>query len=287
MNKILEKIKSFFFKIEIKEKYEKRNKKLLDKINNEMSYFKNASYSNPHVPVSERIKTYYEIKGIKSQIWNNRFIIFLTFIIVLLTALQIGTQWEIQKLNEEYRVSKNPVIEPYLIDKQYNMYFSQDKLADLIVENLDYDFENNSKFWPRKEKLRLIVRNTGQAETGSAYIKLTDDSGELYAVSPDSFSLAPLSFKYLEFPFWLGYCYGSTGKLEYLRYKKECDKDLLSLGLHKMFLEINCDSCQWIENPQCYSFNICVYNNTAGLNECNEILSPEEFKFNRINCPSD
>jgi len=179
----------------------------------------------------------------------------------------------------------NPEIIPQLINKDYNKYFKTFDVADLIVENADYNFKNESKFFPRKATLRLIVRNIGQGEAGNANFEIFQKDGTLYSPCCKNEIVEPFRFKYIEFDFWYKNCSMGFGREEYERSIENCKKFLGESGIYDFVLKINCNSCQWEKNPRCYSFSICLYNSPiTGEEWCSSELEEKQFNLKQVNC---
>lgn len=175
----------------------------------------------------------------------------------------------------------NPKIIPQLIGKDQNRYFDTFSLADLIIVS-----KEDYKFVPRKADIDMIIRNIGQSDAGKVGLKVVDENKTLY--SPwNSVEFPPLSFEYVNFDFMYGGCHGGEGTEEYNDAKKGCLQSYVHTGIRHFTLVINCNSCQWEENPQCYSFDICVYNHSLGEKWCEKISKGGDFGLKPMSCPEE
>ena len=73
-------------------------------------------------------------------------------------------------------------------------------MANLIIDNYDYDFKNNSQFRPRRATLRTVIRNIGQGKTGTVNF-LISDKEEILRSNYENEAFDPLSFEYMEFDY--------------------------------------------------------------------------------------
>jgi hypothetical protein len=175
-------------------------------------------------------------------------------------------------------------IDPDLIVKLDNEESNKMFMKGYII-GLSHD--DNWSFWPIKLNVDMIAINNGQRSTGDAHFYLKDPSGNFKTTSI-SREIEPLDFQYMQFYMWHKDCYGGTGKGDYFqRIRDGCDPETLETELMKLILIVECKPCKFERNPQCYSFDICVYNNYTEEGICEEKLADKEFTLKPTECPED
>lgn len=209
--------------------------------------------------------------------WNKRLVI----ITILLALTSIWMAWSADKslkIQSQGMPPINPDMVPTLSDKNYNKFFPNFYLADL-------NHDSNWNFWPRTENIELYVRNRGQSP-GHVNFYMRDLEKLFIANSESNGIINPFDFKNVKFEIRYKDCFGGSGEENYKKLKEEgCNYKNLSTGLKELFFKIDCPSCQSEKNPECYSFNICVYNESQQERWCLEKFKDNDFALIPTECP--
>ncbi len=143
----------------------------------------------------------------------------------------------------------------------------------------DYDYPQNFIF-------HMKASNRGQTPTGRVTFILRDNEN-LFYVKPEQRDLGT----YMEPPADINYlteykdcAYRGNGIILYRQRSEVCaaSRDTnLTTGIKTWTLRTYCEYC--ITNPQCYTFDICVYNQT--IEECGPNWPDNSAQFIRVDCP--
>lgn len=221
----------------------------------------------------------------KRDMWQ---ILLTTFTIIMAIAicLQVVLMYQQKEILEKTSQPNAPELEIQLIPEESNSYFKISDIQGLIVENLDFNFKNESKFWAKQEEIDFVVLNKGRIPAGYVHFYSSFEDLNLDG-NYDSLFLNESSRDFLSLNFKDRNCGGDSGEKRYLKSKNKCYNSNLTSGNKKVFLKIDCDFCVTEENPSCYEFNICLYDKFEDKELCKEELPLERFKLKKIECPKE
>ncbi len=284
MGKFIEKIKKFQEKVEDYkesrrkkrwEKNRKKEKKLLQEINIQMPFLFTTFYKGKErksLDSLERIKMYYEIKSIKSQRRNDIVIPILTGIIIILTILQVVLLFQTSSL-------LTPDLKVKIEEGSNNRFFLDSELVSLY-------HDENWSFYPYNQEIDFVVNNKGRGNSDELQLSLIDLKG-IFRNSYGGDKISSFEDEFIPLKLTTNNCsFGGNGKEEYLDAKKErCNPELIEKGLKELILVIDCPSCEI--QKECYSFNICIYNQSVEEKWCEKISNKNDIELKKTNCPKD
>lgn len=223
-------------------------------------------------------------KTYRDEDWQHKQIFWNKILVMTTVLLALTSIWMVWNSNESLRIQSegippiNPKMVPTLVTEDYNQFFPTFYLIDLY-------HDANWSFWPRTENIGLYVRNSGQSP-GSVNFYMKDSEDLFVASSERNGIIEPFNYKYIDFKIRYNGCFSGSGEENYKKLKKEeCNYKNLSTGLKKWFFKIDCQSCQSEINPKCYSFNICVYNESQQERWCLEKFKDNDFELIETECP--
>jgi hypothetical protein len=244
--------------------------KIINKaINKYPQFFVSPTSADP-MNIVEGMKAYYEVQNIKRQ--NRNFWInfvgtsLLTIVIIILTIQTI-------KLQEKTTAPINPSLEFALQRKIFSA-------SDFI----GFVNKGNGTYLQRRATMSIYVTNNGQREAEGIHYTLSSSNSNF---TPYSWFNPPiLPFKTESVDFEVGYdlCRGVNTEEEHKKaVEGPCNQYDIG-GLMRWFLKVDCESCHFpTNNPECFSFNICIMNSTINGNDCKELLKKNS-AFTQIDC---
>jgi len=257
----------------------KKYKRLQEKISVEMPFLRGVVLENNNNKSAldpwDQIKYYHEIKSIKSQKRNNWIIAFLTFFIVVLTGLQIYTQYDISQ-------SINPKIESDINIELHHPTIN-------LYNSIGIEKNKKGEFELKKGYLNLEITNLGLKDTNYMNFYIKDPEGEYESPQMSLDNIESLQNKFLQIPILNINCSRtySNALLENKGFEwiwKECRAYQESLKPNKkeLLLKVDCPGCFTEKNSQCYSLDICIYKSNKSF--CGD----EKYSnLREINCLDD
>jgi len=208
--------------------------------------------------------------------------ILLMLIMVVMNASIMGDTKEALQVQIKGIPPVNPLIIIKLDDEDYNHFYFSYELVGL------YYHEDSKKFWPKEEEISMYIRNSGQQDGGLIKFYLTDENKQFNERIESSVgSIGSFDFKHLKF--WIRHenCSSGEGKEEYYKERERCDYHKLSTGKMKWYLKVDCPACLDEVNPKCYSFNICVFNESQKEEWCKLQWNKKDGELTPVECPED
>jgi len=171
------------------------------------------------------------------------------------------------------------LLEIRLVDEDYNKFFPTFRLAGIY-------HDVNFTFRPSRKSIRMYARNKGQSTTGQINFYLKPKDKDIFYGGSVGKVIGPLDYAHIEFD-KIRYkeCFGGQGESEWRDALERCDASSIQTGLMDWILKVDFANPLDHENPQCYSFKICIYNESQGEGWCKSQWKEDYFDLNPIDCP--
>jgi hypothetical protein len=182
-------------------------------------------------------------------------------------------------------VPPDPVLQFKLEDGPF--YLKNNAISINTLSSLAYVYINESNYYSNPEHFifRISASNKGLRPTPLVIFSIKDNES-LFYINLEKRDLGNYMNTPADILFLGGYndCRSSgQGYYEYRRKFKLCQdsRDInLTTGIKEWTLIVTCPACNI--NPQCYSFNICVYN--SSIDECGPKWNEQTTQFVPIDC---
>lgn len=209
------------------------------------------------INLREGMRAYHDIKGIKSQRFNNWLMSFLTGIIVILTILQIMTSISINESNKIYMqtIRPNLSIFPQLSDNNKLPIIDRDRISSINLDNstgLLFNFQVTNTGKMESGSVRITVMNNWSSERGFTSGYTTFDNIPSGKTKGNSILLTTI-----ECHKWKTFRGVNITDCRF-------SENNVPLGIHPLELKIECDSCY----PQISYVNITACFNNYKYNNC-------------------
>jgi len=210
--------------------------------------------------------------------------ILLMLIGVLMNAYIMEDTKKAMQAQAEGIAPVNPKIDVELIDEDYNHFFSVHSLVGVL-----FSTEKNTSY-VGEGKISMFARNNGQGNAGDVHFYLMNSNKTFHSKSVAK-SINPFDYAYIEFNVWNKECQKATreatGKEDFKKAYDICKevKSKFPFGLMDWFLLVDCKPCK--EQKKCYSFKICVYNETQEEKWCKLQWDKKFDKLEPMECPEE
>lgn len=213
------------------------------------------NYLSPH----EQVRIYQELKSIKSQKWN----IILAIVTIVLASITAPLAYNSYQLQKTTSAALNPLLQ-------------FDDLSPISVSTINWaGYNYNSTSYtlnPKNLTISFSVTNYGQLGTGMPPMYfLREQKNRFNTRLINNFPIAGVG--QMNNPATIRFSANLKKSCSFSGTEDENNKlnsatnDIPS-EIMNWFLKIECKNCNFPQNPTCFSFKICSYNNNDGISWC-------------------
>ena len=230
-------------------------------------------------------------KGSRNYTYLTMYALMVSLIMAALMLISLISTVFVAELNNEMykeQLKRDPTINPdiqvSLTNNEYNKF-----LATFNLASVERGIDGNSS--TRKNAFEFWIVNNGQRPVFlNAYLR---DENRQYHSSISRLFIDKLNSTSFQLDFWHKNCTNELKQYDFNTAFRIC-QDVASkirLGIEEFLLILDCPGC-WFDEGQerCYSFNVCVYNNSVGEDECEKLWSESGYVYSKIEktiCPKN